>query len=180
MTCDQVLQRLPDDLGGKIAHHLESCPRCRAELQQLRVVRDELSAANADSNDSAMLAAVRQQVLAQIAARPWMGRLRWAAAGGLAVAAAAAVLWPAQPRGPLPTPMALALPQPPDVVHAQHRRPARPTEQPAAPEAPTSEPAIRVVARNGAQQDPNSDLLLELESGNSEVLLYWLIEPAGD
>ena len=179
MTCEQVVERLPDDLDRDTARHLDSCLRCKAAFEQARTLRDALRPEDASQTDEAMLAEVRQRVLSRIGARPWKGWLRWAGAVGVAGVAAVALLWPARPDGPMPRPMILALPGPPDVVQiGRHATP--PAPKPLAKPQTDAKPTVYLAASDGLDKDPSADLVLKLESSNPDVVLYWLMEPAGD
>ena len=176
ITCEQIRERLGEHLPAAAAQHLEGCPRCREELAEIRALQAHLRPDSPGPSDAQMLADVRRRVLSRLARRPWTGRLRWAAAGGLAAVLAAAVLWPGRPPGPLPAPITLAAPKAPDIAFTPRNRKIAPPPQKKEKIESKSRPAVQVARAAG----PDEDLLVELESSNPDVLIYWLMEPAGD
>ena len=178
------LAELADPLDRETAAHLENCGRCRREHDALRAVLDELRVTESGPDDAPMLAEIRREVLARLGRGRWMGGLRWAAAciGAVAGPAALAVAlqWPAGPSGPRPAPVALTPPTPPRDVLSPSRRPPPSSEPRESRRERTPAIGIEIASKPEVAADPEAELMLELESRNPDVVIYWLMEPTGD
>lgn len=78
---------LPEELRQEVARHLEACPQCAAELEEMRLLIADLRALPEVPAPPDFVAGVRARLEARPAPRPWFLRMP-ALAGGTLVAAA--------------------------------------------------------------------------------------------
>ena len=194
MTCREAQHAIDDAVERNLALgatrlHLESCRSCAERHGQLLNLRTELSKRAPEELSDARLAAIRARVLERMAARsPWGRRLGWAVVAFAAVGSALAgwTLSLSTARPPLtatfeaPEAPAWALSPPlrreqrPAIVAAPREIAAAPHEDP--------EPEIRVAAiiPPDAETASPGGVLLELESKNPNVVLYFMADNQGD
>lgn len=176
------------DLLDSVASHLTTCSECRGYWEELQALRQELSNWPAAVPDDAALRAIRAEVLQKLATRKlWGPRLGWAAA--LIVAAGTVVAgWNREPVRPMPQlTVRFAHPAAPELSAAM-----QPTEKPK-----LSPPAVKTVKRDEKLETPPAihvaaiispdpeagtagGVMLELESRNPNVVLYFLADNQGD
>lgn len=193
MTCREATPLLETFVESgqsldQVLPHLTDCLVCQSRLESLQTLREELSRWPMEVESDVPLAAIRAEVLRKITSRtPWAQRLGWAAVAVASVGFAMAA-WNASQRRPMPDlqarlerpaapSMDFWIPSPNAIPHIPS--PAAIEAQPAKPERP---PEIRIAAL--IPPDPETDdaggMLLELESKNPNVVLYFVADNQGD
>ena len=195
MTCQSVRSIIEasverDGSLHQATAHLDACSECMAFLEDLRSVKEELSQRPIELNAEIPLATIRAEVLARIATQsPWQHRLRWAVLA-LVVGGAGLVGSQVGQREPLPQLTARletsAAPASTFVQPAVRERPAPviPDAQPIFRQEPSQEEAPEIRLAAVIPPDPETEhrggILLELESRNPNVVLYFVVDNQGD
>ena len=177
---------LPADKAGRLAQHLDACPKCRAVADDLRGDQNALQALHRSPLPEERLDAVRSAVLAELQtgnpppiwSRPtgtsWLTP-RWALAGAAAALTIAVALWHNAPKPREQEPVVATNPAPPALmpepqpqqedVGARHAVPAEPIQfqTPAAPTVvaasrpPQDEPAPARIEQAVAREPAQPD-----------------------
>jgi hypothetical protein len=131
--------------------------------------------------DERRLAAVRRRVLDSVGRRSWPGR--WALAGALASGTFLAFHWAPRPMSLEPPAITANLPKPPEwalspvVRVVQTSFPARRRLLP----AQASPAKVQLLAVQSAPSEGEPDTaVLEIQTSNPDVVLYWLVDSGGD
>jgi len=168
--------------SGRIAHvesHLAECPHCRALAEELRAEQALLGELRDEPLDDAVVAQVRQRVMAQVAAttrRPALPYWKLALAAGLILAAV--LLWPRHPSGSAPR-------------AGRPLGPASHVAQADAGRGPAATHGATPLARKGRHHlrrapvpapQPGPPLLVQFVTDDPNIVVYWLIDqkPQGD
>jgi anti-sigma factor RsiW len=161
---------LPAGRMARVASHLAACADCRALAEELRAAQALLGKLRDEPLEEAMVARVRQRVLAEVRTtgqRP--AQLYWTLALAAALVLAAVLAVPRRPARQAPAaPMARVEPERiapiprPGIVPVRHRVGRRHRRAPAAP--------------------PGPPLLVQFVTDNPNIVIYWLVnqEPKGD
>ena len=163
------------------------CAECRSHSEGLQALRQELSSWPAVVHDDAVLGAIRAGVLQKLARRKlWGPRFGWAAV--LIVPAGAVIAgWLMEQSRPMPE---LARVEPPATSEMAPAMPRAEETKPTvrAPKFVQQEhrletpPAVRIAAIISADPETGTTagMMLELESRNRNVVLYFLADNQGD
>ena len=161
---------LPDGRIARVASHLEECADCRALADELRAGQALLGELRDEPLDDAMLAAVRQRVMAKVSAKTRQpSRLYWSLALAAALILAAVLGRPRHQTKRVPVarvePAHVAPAPRPHLVAVRHRvvRPRR-----RRPDAPAAQ--------------PRPPLLVQFVTDDPNIVIYWLVDqkPQGD
>jgi hypothetical protein len=183
VSCRGWEERIALHAGGDLAEgaaeverHLAECAACRALLGEVRGSLAELRAAHAQEIPAAAYTALRTRVMAEVGRagiRRWAWE--WAAAAAVAIVLAAVGAKHEMRVEPLPV-VALA---PPAVIPRGGSGPGMPgpyRNGGPAPHAGTGH------ARSGMpphKRRPET-ILVKLETGNPDVVIYWIAETKGE
>jgi anti-sigma factor RsiW len=169
---------LPPGRMARVEAHLAECADCRALAEDLRAEQALLSELRDDPLEDAMLAQVRQRVLAEVRHTGWKAGFspRGALAPLLALAAAlllaVILIWPRHHSGAAPRAAA-----------ASHAVQAEVGRGPAAAHgaAPLARKSRHHLRRPPAAQ-PGPPLLVQFVTDDPNIVVYWLIDqkPQGD
>lgn len=196
MTCQEVRSLIEAAVDRKTsqpsaASHLETCAQCREFLTDLQGLRTELAGLREVNLLPVELAAIRAEVLAKLAGRPsWRLRLGWAV---VAIAALGSLLtdWNLNRHEPMPELVTrFELPAPPKIALVLPVKQEQPKPTLSASEAaiaapqPKVEPDPKIWIAEVIPPDPETGspggVMLELESRNPKVELYFLADNKGD
>jgi hypothetical protein len=165
MNCREWEARIAADLDDPgVVRHVGDCAGCQVFASGLRETLDTLRMAHAEPIAPAHYAAVRARVMAELHPRRRWGWL-WVASGVAAVFFV--VGWVGIQRemrvAELPLRVAVVVPPAPAAPVARSRR----------------APVVKrpVVARKAA---PEEEIVVKVETGDPEVVIYWITETKGD
>ncbi|MGB9457799.1 MAG: zf-HC2 domain-containing protein [Bryobacteraceae bacterium] len=209
MSCARWEERVALFAGGDletseadaVERHLSKCAACSALAADLRLELDGLREVHAEPLVAAHYAAVRERVLAELA-KPPQRRVAWAWAAGLAVAAAAWVVWLVVRPNVLPapeTPRVVAVAPPEERVaqreSGSNRRPRSREKtgwQAKAPAPLVYESSVGTVGQTLSSVNHEVDPVLsrpvedspvrmvQLATDDPNVVIYWLFEEKGE
>lgn len=159
---------LPDARMADVERHLAECAGCRALAEELRAGQTILAELGAEALDDAMVALVRQRVMARVA-EPRRAPVYWRWALVAALVAVAILVWPRHHR--------TAAPQ---IVASVHSVPALAGGAPAAGHGPA--PRLHTRQRHHAPIGPREPLLVQLVTRDPNIVIYWIVDqkPEGD
>ena len=169
---------LPPERIARVEAHLAECTHCRALAQDLRAEQALLSELREDPLEDAMVAQVRQRVLAEVSHTAWRagfsprGALAPLLAPAAALVLAAVLVWPRHHRTVAPR-----------IAAASRAAQAEAGRGPAA--AHGAAPLIRRVRHHlhrAPAAQPGPPLLVQFVTDDPNIVIYWLIDqkPKGD
>ena len=161
---------LPAGRIASVEAHLAECADCRALAEELRASQVLLSELRDAPLEDAMVAQVRQRVLADVSAqRRQPARLYWKLALAAALVLTAILVWPRHAAKQVPT-VPVARVEPAGIVPA-----ARPSL------VPVRHRVVRRRRRVPTAQ-PGPPLLVQFVTDDPNIVVYWLIDqkPQGD
>ena len=159
---------LPAGRTARVEAHLAACAGCRALMEELRAGQALLSELRDEPLADAMVARVRQRVLAEAGTpRPVTGYWKLALAAALVLAAVLA--WPRHHREAAPRAAAVS-----------SAAPAQVGWEPAAGPAPA--PHVKRHRRRVPAVQPGPPLLVQFVTDDPNIVVYWLVDqkPQGD
>lgn len=169
---------LPAGRIARIESHLAECADCRALAEELRAEQALLLELRDEPLDEAMVAQVRQRVLAEVGAatrRP--SRLYWKLALAAALILAAVLAWPRHHSGA----SSQGYPVGPAASHAAQAEAGR---GPAAAHgaAPLVRKTRHRLRRRVPADQPGPPLLVQFVTDDPNIVIYWLVDqkPQGD
>jgi len=172
---------LPRRKQRDVDEHTAGCEACRDFAARLEASQSAFKDLRNEAVDAEALEEVRRRVLARVDAEAPAHRFSWKLAyAAAAVLAVTAVVWISrrapEPPPPLPRPAA-SLPAPPLPDAAQEPSLRRASRKP----SPERKPRVRPpVHKSRPEPKPSPEpLLVKLETGDPNVVIYWIIE-SGD
>ncbi len=171
MRCAEWEERIALAAGGdlsggaaaEVEAHLARCAGCHEFAGELRDGLDLLRESHGDSIPAAAYTAVRARVMTEIGRRrAW--RFAWACAAAAMLLAVAGLQ-----HGTRVEPLRRVAPAPPEAAEvgnldAAHAHPV---------------PRQRRVRRPAVAQAHNETVLVKLETGNPDIVIYWIAEAKG-
>jgi anti-sigma factor RsiW len=157
---------LPAGRIGRIESHLAECPDCRALAEELRASRVLLGELRDEPLEDAMVAHVRQRVMAEVrAATRQPSRLYWK----LALAATLALLAVLMRPRPHPAKKVLA--------HSVGAPRATAGSHAAQTVVPVARKSRHRYHRAPAAAQPGPPLLVQFVTHDPNIVIYWLVNP---
>ncbi len=183
MRCREWEERIALRAGGDlddqaVERHLQECAECREFAAGLRESLELLRGTHAEEIPAAAFTAVRARVMARLA-RPWWKRAWVYAAAAVVLLAAAGIGWHRPGRAP---DVGQALPpanQQPS-GGAGHRLSPPVIGWQAKPPAPHRVRLAGDKKRSPAPHRPAETILVKIETGNPDVVIYWIAETKGE
>jgi hypothetical protein len=163
MNCREWEERIAGELDdAEVVGHLRDCPGCQVFASGLRETLAMLQAAHAEAIPAAHYTAVRARVMAELGSHRRWGWI-WAVAAALAVVAVGLVGIRKEMRvEELPLRVAVSVPPP-------------------AAWQPTKSEPLRYVRRARPKRTaPPEEVLVKVETGDPDVVIYWITETKGD
>jgi hypothetical protein len=181
MNCRDWEERIAGDLDDAAAEaHIAECPGCQVFASGLRQTLAELRSAHAEEIAPAHYAAVRARVMAELRPRRRWGWI-WAAAG---VAAAVFIAVSVESRMKV---------QELPVVAVRVAVPPSPLPDGRGSggglSAESGRGSLSAVSENGARRErvkaprrraPREEIVMKIETGDPDVVIYWIAEAKGD
>jgi hypothetical protein len=172
MNCQEWEERIAGELDdAAVAGHVADCPGCQVFASGLRQTLAELRSAHAEEIAPAHYAAVRARVLAELAPRRRWGWV-WAAAGVAAAVVAVMAIVPRMRVAELPVVAVRVAEAPSPLPHGRGSVSGY--------GAVSGRDAVSERVKVPARRAPREEIVMKIETGNPDVVIYWIAETKGE